>query len=293
MIDYRQMAALTPSSEPVRAPSAPDWYSPTAPPLSESEAEAAARETVRRYPYRAVIRDNTDPPIPGQTYGGAAFMLFDEPKELSNGATVYGFLKLRACGPSDTYVEGELKRIVREVDSRSKNRILPVGSWVPITDDDSFCKEVLDVRMDEDEVHLRDDAVRDKKARDEKVKRQIREREEEVKKGDLYDDPLSLKFYTMKRVTELRLTEAITHTKKKLEEHYKTRERVWRDLRKLERENEEWAARWVSCYNEERAVGGIPPFRPRSGQFEEYEDFHPDDLSDCNVDEMRGYHLGE
>jgi hypothetical protein len=220
-----------------------------------------------------------DPPIANQMYGNLSFMFFDDPKTLSTGKKVYGFCKVRGVWPTETTATEDSKRIIREVDSRFQIRIAPIGAWVPLTNENAFCRDLLDVSTQEDNMNqLRSEAIKQKEGDQRRIMKELREREEEVKEEDIYDDPTSLKYYAMKRVTEMRLTESCGINRKKLEktEHNQLKVRI--ELKRLEQDNPQYTDEWIECYNQEREKSGLFEYVPGENEFEEYEKTVLEDL---------------
>jgi len=247
----------------------PEWLVPGYPPLTGTVGEAAVQGQVVRYPQ--VVRTRVDPIILGQTTGLVSFMLFKEPRKLSTGKPVYGYVKLRGNFPdADAAVDGSHK-LVREVDSKFPVRIAPVGHWLPITEEDGFCRERIDVRTSEEERHIQDLAMREKMKETERIKQELKDREEEVKAGDIYDDPTSLTFYAMRRVTEMKLCEEEERLKRQMKSLTVTHTKVLKELKRLERDHSEYTSQWVDRYNEERRKSGIPDYVPSEAQMRVYE----------------------
>lgn len=237
--------------------------------LNDKETKLAVADLIASYPQ--VIRSMMDPPITNQVYGNISFMLFNEPKKLRTGKNVYGFVKVRGNWADEYLAKKKATDIVREHDSKYKIKICPVGHWMPITDEEAFVNEMLDVNTEgEDSVQLRDQAVKEKESEQRKVMREIREREEEAKKDDVYDDQESLTFYTMKRVTEMRLVENIEikmNEVKSLEGKLVDTRRI---LKKLDVSHLSYNDQWIERYNVERRKSGIPDFKPSDKLLEEY-----------------------
>jgi len=171
----------------VQSAQPPSWLIPSYPPLKSDDdvGKAAIEEQVYSYP--KVVRQQTDPPIVGQHYGNVSFMLFDAPR-MCDGKPVYGFVKIRGNHESQEVAYKDACRIVREVDSKYQVRIAPVGSWVPITENDRAVKEVFDVRESDKEIHLRDEAVKEKEKQHAKIAQELKDAEEKLKNGgDIYD----------------------------------------------------------------------------------------------------------
>lgn len=253
--------------QPPRA-TQPSWFDPSAAPLTDEQTRQAVKDKTKVYP--EVIRSNADPVLATQGFGLVSFLLFKEPKKLKNGKPVYGFVKLRGNYASKDQCVMEGTKIVKFVDSKSVNRIAPVGRYVPIVDDDVFTEEQVDVKTEESQMH----AVNQEKADEtRRIMREIREREEECKAGDIYDNPDTLRFYSMRRVTEMKLTEEIANRLKQIETLRTTNEKVRAELYELEKKHSEYEKEWLECYNVERRKAGIPDFIPAADQFNEYDAF--------------------
>ena len=252
------------------SPKKPEWLINDYPPLTGAACKEAVRSQTIKYP--KVVRQMDDPPIANQMYGNLSFMFFDDPKTLSTGKKVYGFCKVRGVWPTETTATEDSKRIIREVDSRFQIRIAPVGSWVPLTNENAFCKDLLDVSTKDDDMNqLRSEAIKQKEGEQRKIMRELKEREEDVCTEDLYDDKTTLKYYSMKRVTEMRLTEACEINRKKLVKTEHNQHKIRLELKRLEQDNPHYKDDWVECYNQERKKSGIFAYVPGEDEFDEYE----------------------
>jgi hypothetical protein len=241
----------------------PEWAIPTYPPLSSDDLVGRAAVEGQIVSYPKIVRTMIDPPIPNQSIGCISYMLFDEPKKAKGSEKpVYGFMKLRGNWNNQQQATFESSKIIREVDSKYQIRLAPVGTWVPITEDQSCIKEKTDVRMNEEEHHLRDQAVKDKESEQRRIQRELHERTEELKSGDIYDDPTSLKYYSMRMVTELRLIEELDRQTRQIQNVKDNIEKVRNELAELEMTHPSYIEDWIECYNVERRKVGIPDFCP-------------------------------
>jgi len=250
--------------------SQPEWFIPDYPPLKSNDLVGRAAVEGQIVTYPKIVRTMTDTPINNQTIGNVSFMLFSEPKKTKNGHPIYGFLKLRGNWNSEPQATFEASKIIREVDSKYPVKLAPVGYWVPITEDEESAKTKTDVRMKEEELQLRDEAVKEKEAESRRVQRELHEKSEELKHGgDIYDDPTSLKYYSMRMVTSLRLKEEYDRLEKQLSGMKVTMNKVHKELSDIESKYNSYKDDWVECYNIERQKSGIPDFCP-SLEFLEY-----------------------
>jgi len=250
----------------------PEWFQPEAKPLDEKYHDAAYAGQILTYP--RIVRSNKDPIISGQNIGIVSFMQFDKPMKLKNGRLVYAFFKVRGVYESVDVATAKAKELVRNVDSKFRMLLSPVGEWLPVLDDDSAVKDILEVTKDDQEKSLRDEAAKKKQQEDERIMREIREKEHELRTtGDIYDNPESIEYYTMKRTTESRLTDEMELKKIQQESMREKRTMVRDELYELEKKHPEYHNKWVDVVNAKRKESGTPAFVPKPGQFEEYEEY--------------------
>ena len=251
----------------------PEWMVPGYPPLKCDDSVGQASVNGQLVYYPKVVRQRGDKPIRSQQLGLLSFMLFQEPKKFQTGQPVYGFVKLRGNYASKSEAENRGGKIIREMDSRFPVRVAPVGQWVPITEEMGFCKDILDIKMSEQEHSLQDKAIKEKQKIERRRMKEIQRAERELKEaGDIYDDPSSLDFYTMKRVTELRLKEQIEFRKRGIDSMEEKRKLTQKILKRLELENPEYTDQWIDNYNEQRKKGGIADYIPPEKQIETYKE---------------------
>jgi len=271
-ISYIIMSQIVPQEN------APTWFSPDYPPLKSSDdvGKAAMNEQVVAYPQ--VVRKMADPPISGQKYGNLSFMLFDTPR-MFNNKPIYGYVKIRGNHESDRVAREDAYRIVRDVDSKYQVRIAEVGVWVPITEIDAVVKDLYDVRENDKEIHLRDQAIKEKEREAARIANELKEAEKKLEnEGDIYDNPDSLRFYAMKRVTEMTLMETFKAQRAKMELMDKKIAEQRIILKRLENLHPEYKVDWFDEYNNERKKSGIAAFIPGEKQFDEYEAANLEDL---------------
>ncbi len=238
----------------------PEWYDPEYPPLKGSVGQAAVKGQLVSYPM--VVRGNIDPPVIGQQVSLVSFMFFKEPQvEPKSGKPLYGFFKIRGNHADMDLAKKNAAGIIREHDSKYRIRHGPVGYWLPITEADGPGTDMLDVRMNDEEVHLRDQMAKEKQHDEARVMRELEDRKEQLKK-DIYDDKSSLDYYTMKRVTDLRLQENLDIEARKFEDIKEKLATVRKELKGLEAANAQYRDLWVDNYNEGRKKSGISAYVP-------------------------------
>lgn len=234
-----------------------NWLVPGYPALQNEVGQAAVDGKVRYFPQ--VVRQRTDPPVVNQTLGLLSWVLFDQPK-MVEGKPVYGYIKLRGNHSDQSAAMNACHKIVKEVDSYHKVLIAPVGNWLPITDNDSFVGEKVDVKMNENEIHLRDEAMLEKRKREEKIARELQERTEELRREEDKGENDTLTYYATKRNTDMKVREEIERQEKRLDSLKETHRKVLGELYKLEVANPEYREQWVECYNKKRREVGIADF---------------------------------
>lgn len=250
----------------------PEWFNPNYPALKPNDSIGRSAVDGQIVSYPKVVRTMIDPPINNQSIGNISFMLFNEPKKTKSGKPVYGFCKLRGNWNGEQQARFEASKIIREVDSKYPVLLAPVGSWVPITEDEDASKDKYDVRMKDEELHLRDEAAKEKEADRRRIQREIQERAEELKKGDIYDDPTTLTYYSMRMVTELRLTEERERQLKQLAGVEDNIRKVQEELARMEANHPDYKDNWIECYNAERRKTGIPDFCPSEGFLDKHDE---------------------
>ncbi len=255
-----------------------EWLIPGYPSVKGTDMVGRAMVDGQTVVYPKVVRDEIDPAIPGQACGNISFMLFTEKRVLRSGYPVYGFFKLRGNHSANTWAKKDAERIILDVDSKYAVKSSPVGHWLPITDDTRFCQELIDAAPEKSsdgtqEIDsMRSEAVKKKETDRKRRQKEIEDRMEDVKSGDIDDDPETLRYYSMHRVTEWRLTERRDIQEKLLKKAKDKLLEIRRELKEIEVEHPGYADDWVDCYNIERAKGGIAPHIPGEDDFKEYEE---------------------
>jgi hypothetical protein len=142
-------------------------------PLSSEQVAAAFKQNVVKFP--SIEQLETDPPIPRQDWGLFSFKLLPKP---ING--VYGFLKFRGAFPTEDAYITHAKNIIKTVDSRNKIWPFPQGEWYPITNNEEFAKEQLEVEQKEELANIfNQEQSSEQKAAAQKV-RAIQQREKKL-----------------------------------------------------------------------------------------------------------------
>jgi len=158
--------------------------------LTDEQTAEAVKELIVKFP--RVERMPMDPPIAGQNIGLFSFKLLPKPL---NG--VYGFLKFRGGFASEAEWMAHATNIIRSVDS--KHHIWPYqqGRWMPITTNEEFAKETLEVSQQEElsnifnqreteEQKKQAQKVREVKSREKKLLDEVKRREPDKSSLDYY-----------------------------------------------------------------------------------------------------------
>ena len=158
--------------------------------LTEAETQAAFKELVIKFP--KIERLAVDPPIAGQNTSLFSFKFLPKPV---NG--VYGFLKFRGAFASDLEWESHAKNIIRTVDSKHHIYPYPQGRWFPITTNDDFVKEVLEVGQKEELVNIFNQRETDEQKQAAQKVREVKSREKKLMDEMMRKEPdtTSLDYY--------------------------------------------------------------------------------------------------
>jgi hypothetical protein len=158
--------------------------------LTPEETDVAFKDLIVKFP--KVERMPVDPPIAGQNVGLFSFKLLPKPL---NG--VYGFLKFRGAFASQGEWENHAKNIIRIVDS--KHHIWPYqqGRWMPITTNEDFAKETLEVSQQEELSNIFSQRETEQQKQEAQKVREVKSRErklmEEMKRAE--PDKSSIDYY--------------------------------------------------------------------------------------------------
>lgn len=226
-------------------------YDPEAAPLTNAELKAAVDAgMIRKFP--RVVRGSADPPIANQQIANLSFMLLKEPK---NG--VYGFVRVRGVWSDEEHAIKDAKRIIREVDSTNIIHQASVGYAVPITNNEAFSGDQLDVKMRDTDSALRDEAVKDNQSKQRQQQREIEEQKKELKEGKIDDDPNSLDYYTKRKVGHMELKKCVLQGQEKVRNLKKSLRKVEGELSGLTHKHPEYLNEWLANYNKARVRVGL------------------------------------
>lgn len=246
-------------------------FDPYADPLVGEEGRKACDAQIAPG-YNQVVRADVDKRIEGQEVAIVSFNYLSEAKVVK-GKKVHGFAKIRGCHSKDR-VQAEAARIVKEQDSVNRLYLIPVGAWFPLTDNEKLVSDITEVKTDDTQFALYDEANKEKARKEREIHRELKERERELREEfSAHDRKDGLEYYTMRRVVEIHLAENVENVAKKLEEIIEKRDFVRRQLAYLEKKHPTHRDTWMDRYNEERKKSGITDYIPNSKLLAEYEKF--------------------
>jgi hypothetical protein len=169
--------------------------------LTDAQVELAAAQNIVRFP--TIEQLEIDPPLPKQDWALFSFKFLPKPV---NG--VYGFLKFRGAFPTEDAWMTHAKNLIKTVDSRNRIWPFPQGQWYPITNNEEYAKETLEVKQQEELANIfTQKETEEQKEAKEKVKN-IKKREqkllEDARRGTPDVDSLE---YHAQRVMHMQQTE--------------------------------------------------------------------------------------
>lgn len=228
-------------------------YDPKATPLTDEELKNAKSELINTF--RKVTRHKIDPAIPRQNILNISFMLLEKPH---NG--VVGFFKPRGAFNDEEEATNSAESIIKNVDSCFIIHEAHMGHWNPITNNKEYSQDLLDVKTKEDEILLRDRAIKEEAKKNQQLQRELQERKEEFKNlATNEEDPSSLDYYTKKRVTEKELKAYIIQGEDKLKKLRKSLRKISKEIEEKQKLHPEYEKQWLDNYNKFRAAAGVDP----------------------------------
>lgn len=232
----------------------PEWLVPGYPKLKGIVGQAAVNGQLVQYPM--VVRSGRDPPVPGQSIALVSYSLFEKPmiiKDTGSDKPVYGMTKVRGVYPDPNSAHNAAAELIQKVDSRFKILFLPVGAWGAVTENLTFIEKSYDVKTtsDEKEITLRSKASRDKADQEARLAKELQEGLDEAVAHDTYDEPQSLEYYTMKRMTDFKLRSEIRRYEEHIAKMRESLEKTDVELQSLEEGFPSYKNEWFEFYNKE------------------------------------------
>jgi len=243
------------SDPPVDYGMTKDNFKPKAPPLTEDELSVAKKDLIRTYP--KVSRYKIDPPIAQQALCNVSFMLLSKPHK-----GVLGFFKPRGNWGDIEKATVECENLIGTVDSIFPIHQANVGYWNPITNNEEFTLDQMDVKTRDEDLAMRDRAAKENAVKNAQLAREMREVKEQIqqnKDNPIDENPDSLDYYTKKRVSQKELNAYINQANEKVRKLKKSLKKLNEEILKLNKINPKYIDQWLIRYNEERTKVGLPP----------------------------------
>ena len=234
-------------------------YNSNAPPLNKEQSEAAKEKLIRGFPN--ISRRRMDQPILNQGVANLSFLLFENPKD-----GVHGFVKNRGNWPDDKTAQEEAEKIIRNQDSAFVVYQVPVGYWVPITTNEKFASQVVNVDIGKKTDEKQREAEKEKLIQDQKIIKEMKENMERAEddKSDPYSDTNGLDYYTMRRWGEIQLKQHIEKAQIAVQGYFKSMDKLKAEIKELSKKHPEYSGMWVENLNKSRKERGIQPYTPES-----------------------------
>jgi len=225
--------------------------------LTNEQAEIAYKELIVRFP--KVERLPVDPPIACQQYGLFSFKLLPKP---ING--VYGFLKFRGAFATQSEWEAHAKTLIRTVDS--KHHIWPYyqGRWMPITVNEEFAAETLEVGQQDELNNIFSQKETEEQKREAARVREIKTRErtlmKEIQRRE--SDNMSLEYYAQQVMKVQQLESWLEMMRKRKRDMLKALQAGRADMARIEAELPEYRDRVDQKIREIKAEIGLDENAP-------------------------------
>jgi hypothetical protein len=225
--------------------------------LTQEQTEDAFKELIVRFP--KVERLPVDPPLAGQQYGLFSFKLLPKPV---NG--VYGFLKFRGAFANETEWVAHAKTIIRTVDS--KHHIWPYqqGRWMPITVNEEFAKETLEVGEQDDIQNIFNQQETEEQKKSAQKVREIKSRErkllEECSRREL--DKSTLDYYAQQVMKVQQLESWLEQMRKRKRDMLKALYSGREEISRIENEHPEYLNQIDAKIREIKAEIGLDENAP-------------------------------
>ena len=203
--------------------------------LTDAQLKSACEELIVKFP--KVQRLPVDPPLAGQNTALFSFKLLPQPV---NG--VYGFLKFRGAFATDADWEAHAKNIIRTIDS--KHHIYPYqqGRWMPITVNDDFVQEALEVSKNDEIVNIFNQKEKQEDIEAKQRVREIKDRERKLMEQirDQTPDTDSLDYYAQQVMKIQQLESWLETMRKRKRDMLKALEAGKAEMKRVEKEHPEY-----------------------------------------------------
>jgi hypothetical protein len=225
--------------------------------LTDEELNQAMKELVVKFP--KVERLPVDPPLAGQNFGLFSFKFLPKPV---NG--VYGFLKFRGAFANESEWLSHAKYIIRTVDS--KHHIWPYqqGRWMPITTNEEFAKETLEVSENDEIVNIYNQKETEEQKKHAQQVREIKSREKKLMEQALKKefDNSSLDYYAQQVMKVQQLESWLEQMRKRKRDMLKALKSGKSEMVRIENLHPEYKDQIddkIRCIKEEIGLDGDAP----------------------------------
>lgn len=225
--------------------------------LTDPQVESAKQELIVKFP--KVERLPVDPPIAGQSWGLFSFKFLPKPVK-----GVYGFLKFRGAFSNENDYEKHAENIIRTVDS--KHRIWPyqAGRWMPITTNEEFATETLEIDQQDElkRIYNQQETNEEKNAKQNVREIQNREkklREEAAKK---YTDTSTIEYYAQKTMSIQQIESWLQMVRQRKRQLLKALHDTKEELERIESEHPEYIDQVEETIRQIKEEIGLDPDAP-------------------------------
>lgn len=203
--------------------------------LTDEQVAEAKKALIVRFP--RVDRLPTDPPIAGQNWGLFSFKFLPKPV---NG--VYGFLKFRGAFSNEADWERHAENIIRTVDSVHKIWPFQQGQWMPITTNEEFAKETLEIGQKDElkKIYNQQESNEDKQAKQnvQEINKRKQKLQDESKQKNT--DTTTLEYYAQKVMSTQQLETWLEEMRKRKRQMIKALKDGHEEIKRLESTHPEY-----------------------------------------------------
>jgi hypothetical protein len=201
-------------------------------------------------------RKYTDPRIPGQTYSLHSWV--PSPGATPDEDGIYGMIKIRGTFSSMEEANEKAEDLIRNHDSYHKIYHGWVGKPLPLTvkSDFSGTVEEIDIQQKVSKIVRAD--IKDKRQQEKQQVKHIRERERNLKEAVEQEAADPYEKYTCLRVKKAQVIWGYMEHRKKLGEMTDVFEKTLAEVKEMDEEDSDYAARYYDRYMEARRSAGIP-----------------------------------
>jgi len=203
--------------------------------LTIEQTTAAYEDLVVKFP--KIERLPVDPPIAMQNFGLFSFKLLPKPV---NG--VYGFLKFRGAFVSEAEWEAHAKNIIRNVDSKHHLWPYQQGRWMPITTNEDFAKDTLEVSQQTELVDIYNQRDTEEQQKQKKLVQEIKSRERKLVEESMRKEPdkTSLDYYAQQIMKVQQLVSWLEMMRKRKRDMLKALHNGRDEIKRLEIDSPEY-----------------------------------------------------